>query len=565
MSQRNQFSRTPLSIICQASLLLQGLALIPSLSVLGGDTDANAQTPADAADPFGQAEMAPPPAESVPSEPEPSTSAQLLQPLQLQQADDTALGGVEETPAEPWFAEEASPDPLDSAGVTPWYPESNPANRTLVAQPDPIGDYTREAIAPPEDYPTPETASAASTLQDIHQSNLYVDPTDYNLPTPNNPPPVEADAVATPAPQDSNPYAASTPPAPEVVEQAARVEEPIQAQSQEMESHLYSEEVLPVPASIQDAQQANLYSPAAQPLEPPAIAAPVGAYYPEPEPVYYAEPETSYAALPQVPVRSDRAAYQGGLGKADIDGIHYRTKTAARNFDWKRLGRPSGRQGNGNTSMIFPLAIPSEITSLFGWRTHPIFGDSRFHSGIDFGAPTGTPVVAAYSGTVSIADWMGGYGQTVVLQHQNSTLETLYAHLSEIFVNPGEVVEQGQVIGEVGSTGNSTGPHLHFELRELTPEGWMAMDPGTQMEYALAQFIQSLEGAPQIASLTSGNSTLTTLPSLDMPAPPPPLAFLNAPANMEVTSATLLGVPAPPPLPAPPVPVTLEVTIPRIE
>ncbi len=558
MSQRYQFSRTPLSIICQVSLLLQGLALIPSLSLLGGDADANAQTPSDAADPFGQAEMAPPPVESLPSEPEVSTQAELLQPLKS--SDYPTAGVVEETPADPGFAEDAEPDPLDSAGVTPWYPESDAADRTLMAQPDPIEGYRREAIAPPEDYPTPETATAEPTLENIHQSNLYVDPTDYSLPTPNDSPA----AVATPASEESDPFTATAPPPPEVVEQVVQVEQPIQAASQESEQHRYAEDRLPVPASIQQVQQANLYSPALQPLEPPAIAAPVGASSAQPESGYYAEPEFSYAALPQVPLRTGNA-YPEAPVQADIDGIHYRTKTAARNFDWKRLGRSSGRQGNGNTSMIFPLAIPAEITSLFGWRTHPIFGGSRFHSGIDLGAPTGTPVVAAYSGTVSIADWMGGYGQTVVLQHQNSTLETLYAHLSSIFVQPGEVVEQGQVIGEVGSTGNSTGPHLHFEMRELTPEGWMAMDPGTQMEYALAQVIRSLETAPQLATLASDKSTLTTLPSLEMPAPPPPLAFLNSPVNLETASTTLLDVPTPPPVPLPPVPVTLEVSIPATE
>ncbi|MCT7962202.1 peptidoglycan DD-metalloendopeptidase family protein [Laspinema sp. D1] len=561
MSQRNHLSRTPLSIICQVSLLLQGLALIPSLSVIGGDTDANAQTPSDAADPFGQAEMAPPPVEAVPSEPEVSTSAALLQPLEG--SDAPVSGFVEEIQADPWFAEDASPDPLDSAGVTPWYPESDSADQTLMAQPDPIGGYRREAIAPPEDYPTPQTANAEPTLQNIHQSNLYVDPTDYSLPTANNSAAAEASAVATPAPEESDSFSAIAPPPPEVVEQSAWGEQPIQEVSQESEQHRYAEDRLPVPASIQQAQQANLYSPALQPLEPPAIAAPVGDAAAPAEPVYYAEPEPSYAALPQVPFRT-APVYPQESAKADIDGIHYRTKTAARNFDWNRLRR-SSRPGNGNSSMIFPLAIPSEITSLFGWRIHPIFGGSRFHSGIDLGAPTGTPVVAAYSGTVSIADWMGGYGQTVVLQHQNSTLETLYAHLSSIFVQPGEVVEQGQVIGEVGSTGNSTGPHLHFELRELTPEGWMAMDPGTQMEYALAQLIGSLETAPQIATPTSDNPALTTLPSLEMPAPPPPLALLNSPVNLETASTTLLDVPTAPPLPLPPVPVTLEVTIPATE
>jgi murein DD-endopeptidase MepM/ murein hydrolase activator NlpD len=108
----------------------------------------------------------------------------------------------------------------------------------------------------------------------------------------------------------------------------------------------------------------------------------------------------------------------------------------------------------------------------------------------------GTPVLAAYAGQVAIADWLGGYGLTVVLEHAEGTAETLYGHLSELFVKEGEKVKQGDVIGLVGSTGNSTGPHLHFELRELTREGWLAMDPGTQLEYAMAEFVGSLEKPP---------------------------------------------------------------------
>lgn len=159
------------------------------------------------------------------------------------------------------------------------------------------------------------------------------------------------------------------------------------------------------------------------------------------------------------------------------------------------LNRPIGRPGNGNTSILFPLSIPAPITSIFGWRVHPIFGDSRFHSGTDLGAPMGTPVLAALAGRVAIADFMGGYGLTVVLEHNKATQETLYAHLSEIFVKPGEEVKQGTVIGRVGSTGNSTGPHLHFEMRERTAEGWAYLDPGAQLEYALAQLVGAMQTA----------------------------------------------------------------------
>lgn len=165
--------------------------------------------------------------------------------------------------------------------------------------------------------------------------------------------------------------------------------------------------------------------------------------------------------------------------------------------------RPVGRLGNGNTSLLFPLSLPAPITSLMGWRVHPITGDSRFHSGTDLGAPMGIPVLAAYAGQVAIADFMDGYGLTVVLNHNKNTQETLYAHMSEIFVRPGEEVKQGTVIGRVGSTGNSTGPHLHFEVRQLTEAGWVALDPAAHLEYAVAQLIKSLEVA-QKPSSTAG-------------------------------------------------------------
>lgn len=157
--------------------------------------------------------------------------------------------------------------------------------------------------------------------------------------------------------------------------------------------------------------------------------------------------------------------------------------------------RPADQPGNGNTGLLFPLTIPASITSLFGWRIHPITGARNFHAGTDLGAPLGTPVLAAYAGNVVIANFLGGYGLAVVLEHNKSTQQTLYGHLSEIFVQPGEWVEQGTVIGRVGSTGNSTGPHLHFETRQLTPEGWVATDPGAQIEVALAQLVQALRTA----------------------------------------------------------------------
>lgn len=166
----------------------------------------------------------------------------------------------------------------------------------------------------------------------------------------------------------------------------------------------------------------------------------------------------------------------------------------------KKLIRPFGRMGNGNLKLMFPLAIPAPITSLFGWRIHPITGEQRMHTGTDIGAPMGTPVLAALAGRVLLADFLGGYGLTIALEHSDGSQQTLYGHLSEIFVKPGELIQQGAAIGRVGSTGNSTGPHLHFELRQLTDEGWVAMDAGLQLETAMADLVKSLQVAKNSAN-----------------------------------------------------------------
>ena len=142
---------------------------------------------------------------------------------------------------------------------------------------------------------------------------------------------------------------------------------------------------------------------------------------------------------------------------------------------------------------MFPLTIPAAITSIFGWRVHPISGNYRIHSGTDLGADQGTPVIAVTDGRVASADYLGGYGLAVILRHENNTQESFYAHLSQILVQPGEEVTQGTVIGLVGSTGNSTGPHLHFEWRVVTENGWVAVDPTVHLQFALEQFVIALE------------------------------------------------------------------------
>ena len=207
--------------------------------------------------------------------------------------------------------------------------------------------------------------------------------------------------------------------------------------------------------------------------------------------------QTAPASIcPPAPIFSN-GAYSGGYTtvSANTGGGGYSgsvTMPSMQDF-YNLTVRPPALLGNGNLKLLFPLTIPAMITSAFGWRIHPISGESRFHSGTDLGAPMGAPVVAVFGGKVQIADLMGGYGLAVVLRHNKDTEETLYGHLSEIFVKPGDTVKQGDVIGRVGSTGYSTGPHLHFEFHKLTPQGWVTLDPGQSLEYSLAQMIQGLK------------------------------------------------------------------------
>jgi murein DD-endopeptidase MepM/ murein hydrolase activator NlpD len=114
-----------------------------------------------------------------------------------------------------------------------------------------------------------------------------------------------------------------------------------------------------------------------------------------------------------------------------------------------------------SAGMTWPVA--GHITSYFGYRYHPILHFTRFHAGVDFGASWGSPIVAAADGQIAAAGWAGGYGRQVRIAHGGG-LVTSYSHMSSIVASPGSYVRAGQVIGYVGSSGLSTGPHLHYEV-----------------------------------------------------------------------------------------------------
>lgn len=136
----------------------------------------------------------------------------------------------------------------------------------------------------------------------------------------------------------------------------------------------------------------------------------------------------------------------------------------------------SSSQVRGSGELIWPVPGSSRISSYYGYRVHPIFNTQKFHAGIDIPAPQGSPIVASDSGIVIYSGWQGGYGNVVMISHGNDVV-TVYAHNSANVVSVGDYVDAGQTISLCGSTGYSTGPHLHFEVRKngstTDPMNWL--------------------------------------------------------------------------------------------
>lgn len=139
-----------------------------------------------------------------------------------------------------------------------------------------------------------------------------------------------------------------------------------------------------------------------------------------------------------------------------------------------KLQKNTGPYSGGK--MAWPVPGHSRISSPYGYRIHPIFKVKKLHTGIDIPAPTGTSITAAAAGTVIYSDWLGGYGKVIMIDHGGG-IATLYAHNSSLVASEGQTVKRGDTISKAGSTGNSTGPHLHFEVRKdgayVDPLPWL--------------------------------------------------------------------------------------------
>ena len=184
-----------------------------------------------------------------------------------------------------------------------------------------------------------------------------------------------------------------------------------------------------------------------------------------------AESAASAAMVPAVDMPAGNSA---GAPVTTSDGDRQFEQLFA---SWERMDKVSA--GVATTSVSVPSAMPltdARLSSGYGMRNHPVLGGRRGHKGVDLAAPTGTPVYATADGFVSKADWFSSYGKYISIEH-GASRQTRFAHLSDMVVSAGDKVKKGDLIGYVGSTGRSTGPHLHYEVRV---DG-VAVDPSPYM------------------------------------------------------------------------------------
>lgn len=168
-------------------------------------------------------------------------------------------------------------------------------------------------------------------------------------------------------------------------------------------------------------------------------------------------------------------------------------------FDQLRIEAGRQKEKIARIPSIIPIDIKDyTMSSGYGYRRDPVYGSTKFHAGLDFAAKTGTPVYATGDGTVEVAERKSGYGNCIDISHGYNYL-TRYAHLSEILVAPGQDVKRGDLIGKVGSTGKSTGPHLHYEVRfkdePQNPVNYYFMDVSPEQ---YAEMVREAENAGHV-------------------------------------------------------------------
>ena len=235
------------------------------------------------------------------------------------------------------------------------------------------------------------------------------------------------------------------------------------------------------------------------------------------------------------------ATGESETGQLMYIGLERANGRAVRMMPWNLGGAVQWFEASGvgrQTSSGFRMPVNGRQTSPFGYRMHPILRYRRLHTGIDFGAPSGSPIYASADGQVSSAGWDGGYGKAVRLSHGGGIL-TLYGHMSRLAVSPGQRVAAGQVIGYVGSTGMSTGPHLHYEVhrngQRVDPAGFRHVSQsaiqGAELESFRTRMRQMLAlplGRPA-SSVQSATASVPVQPSVRQ-APAPVVAAPQPPA-----------------------------------
>ncbi len=178
------------------------------------------------------------------------------------------------------------------------------------------------------------------------------------------------------------------------------------------------------------------------------------------------EQEVAVLQVKSDEVEAELAAQQALLNQLDWEIAFFDSELAALEAEGEnlRILITLEQSGGGDAPGVLAWPVSGPIVSPFGYRVHPIYGDVRMHTGVDIDAACGVPIIAASGGRVFLADWKGGYGLTVMIDHGGG-MSTLYGHMSGTVVGYGQQVAVGEVIGYIGTTGVSTGCHLHFEVR----------------------------------------------------------------------------------------------------